>query len=252
MRLGVYDQLRYSRLYEAILRYRNPGYIAHLRADLAFYSHLFNHRRLRIIVDVGANVGDKAAVFAQLADRVICIEPDPRALAALRTRFRKCPRIHILAQAMGATSGRFDLLRQADASAYNSLSSKHAQLHQIDEARRVSVDVRTVDSVIAKYGVPDFLKVDVEGFETEVFAGLTQSIPLLCFEANLPEFQEETLTVIGRLQSIQPYYRFNAVTNDNSRTWAFPTWETADGIRNHVLSTRQGSMDIYATAKVGA
>jgi hypothetical protein len=36
--------------------------------------------------------------------------------------------------------------------------------------------------LIAQYGIPDTLKVDVEGAENLVLASLTQKVPVLCFE----------------------------------------------------------------------
>ncbi len=40
----------------------------------------------------------------------------------------------------------------------------------------------SLDKLIAQYGIPDTLKVDVEGAENLVLASLTQKVPVLCFE----------------------------------------------------------------------
>jgi hypothetical protein len=40
----------------------------------------------------------------------------------------------------------------------------------------------TLDALIAAHGVPAFIKIDVEGFEGEVLAGLTQPVRALSFE----------------------------------------------------------------------
>src|SRR2546426_609699 len=40
-----------------------------------------------LVFDIGANVGDKAAVFLSLGARVVCVEPDPRNIAKLESRF---------------------------------------------------------------------------------------------------------------------------------------------------------------------
>jgi FkbM family methyltransferase len=45
------------------------------------------------------------------------------------------------------------------------------------------VETTTLDSLISEYGVPHYLKVDVEGFETSVFRGLHTAISYLSFEA---------------------------------------------------------------------
>jgi Methyltransferase FkbM domain len=44
--------------------------------------------------------------------------------------------------------------------------------------------VVTVDSLIEAFGAPDYVKIDVEGFDLEVLQGLTRPPPLLSFEFN--------------------------------------------------------------------
>ena len=40
----------------------------------------------------------------------------------------------------------------------------------------------TIDKLIEQYGLPDLIKIDVEGGEYECIASLTQKVKLLCFE----------------------------------------------------------------------
>jgi len=42
--------------------------------------------------------------------------------------------------------------------------------------RTIRVPVTTLDSLIARHGMPAFIKIDVEGFELEVLAGLSHLI----------------------------------------------------------------------------
>jgi FkbM family methyltransferase len=41
---------------------------------------------------------------------------------------------------------------------------------------------KTLDSLISEYGVPELIKVDVEGYEYEVLSGLTSKANEICFE----------------------------------------------------------------------
>jgi hypothetical protein len=44
------------------------------------------------------------------------------------------------------------------------------------------VEATTLDSMIQRYGVPNFCKIDVEGFELDVLRGLSEPLPIISFE----------------------------------------------------------------------
>ena len=46
----------------------------------------------------------------------------------------------------------------------------------------IEVKTMSIDSLIEKYGIPDLLKIDVEGAEDQVINSLSMKVPILCFE----------------------------------------------------------------------
>ena len=59
----------------------------------------------------------------------------------------------------------------------------------------------TLDSLVSQYGVPSFIKIDVEGYEHEVIKGLSTPVKMICFEFT-PEFIESTFNSIHHLQTL--------------------------------------------------
>jgi FkbM family methyltransferase len=222
--LGLYNAVRYSKPYEWLQFVRNPNYLANLAEDREFYRAVFNNRPLKLIFDVGANVGDKAHVFAQLASRVVCFEPDPRLGAALKQRFRNVDNVLIDDKGVSSRIGIMELHAYNSGSAFNTMNLKQhekvVKLH--DEHRVIEVPVTTLDAEIAIHGLPDFLKVDVEGHEEDVFEGLSQAPPLVSFEANLPEFADESCRVAQILEKLAPGIQFSICGSGIKFDYTFP------------------------------
>ena len=223
-RLGFYDRIRHSWLYQPILKARNPGYFENLDADEAFYRRVLSGQIPGLIFDVGANVGDKTAVFARIAARVVSFEPDPRLARSLSIRFARNSKVCIEAKGVSDEVGTIELHAYDAGSPYNTMNAKqHAEVQSMHESHAlIRVPVTTLDEAIKLHGIPDFLKVDVEGHEREVFDGLSQSIPLISFEANLPAFREETCLVARRIAQLNPLARFAVCGSGLAFDFSFP------------------------------
>jgi hypothetical protein len=81
----------------------------------------------------------------------------------------------------------------------------------------------TLDQLIATYGKPFFIKIDFEGHEANVLRGLTQPVPFLSFEVNLPQFREDGIQCIALLRGLSPNGAFNYAIGGQTalalRTW---------------------------------
>ena len=253
--LGLYAPFKSSTLYEAYIRIARPEIVRERSREIDFYRDLLKSFGDRaVIFDVGANVGDKAEVFRRTAHSVVCCEPDASGARFLRQRFARDPRVTVLESAVSDTEGTLTFLRFEARSALNTVNAKWADLlcdqeqPRFDRAQKppqsVAVTSVTLDGLIARYGVPSYVKIDVEGHENSVLKGLTRKVPLLSFEVNLPEFRAETLDCIASLEAMHPAARFN-YTDATRATHFAGTWSTATEFAQWIRTTHMKSFDAF-------
>lgn len=182
-----------------------------MACDRAFFGRLFAAHSIRSVFDIGANIGDKAVIFAEMAERLLCVEADPHTAQRLNFRFASVPYVVVKTVAVAAEDGTAHLLRKSH-SGFSTLSEKWSHASNelgVESIGSVDVPSTTLDSLIARHGLPDYIKIDVEGYELPAIRGLSAAIKVISFEANVPTFLEETKEIIDRLRSLQPNSRFN-------------------------------------------
>jgi hypothetical protein len=106
-----------------------------------------------------------------------------------------------------------------------------------------NVEVTTLDALIAGHGMPVFVKIDVEGFEADVLAGLSQPVLWIAIEA-LPETPEVTRSAIARLAALGTY-RFNFVEGERGR-FAWPDWRDPAATCAALAEPARRGGDLYA------
>lgn len=208
-------------------------------------------RRGDLVFDVGAHTGGKAAAFLADGARVVCVEPQPRCVAALRERFSGSPRLAIEPVGLGANEGTLvlSICSRSDVLSTFTENWKHGRFAEFAWDEQVEVPISTLDRLIARHGVPRFCKIDVEGFELEVLRGLSQPIPYVSIEYAI-EFRAATEACVHRLESLG-FQRFNVSVAD-SGLLSFPEW-CASARLLRWLAAEPDPMawgDIYASAEL--
>jgi FkbM family methyltransferase len=236
-RVGLHERLRASPLYDLYWRFADPRLIADRRMEVDFYRKALRFvRKGDLIFDIGANDGTKSRIFLELGASVVAVEPDRANQAILKEKFlkfrmRRLP-VAIVGKAVGEASGSATMYVESPGSALNTLSRKWADSLEQENGRfgqkmgfgdSVDVETTTIDDLIARYGMPCYIKIDVEGYELKVLRGMRRPVPQLSFEINLPEFRQEGLECLDLLERLAPVGCFNFVA-EYDRGMAFEKW----------------------------
>ncbi len=179
--LGVY---RGARLVSDTLT--NRAALGRINDDTEFYKKLLPTGSL--CFDVGANIGEKTEALLRAGMRVVAFEPQPECIKEIEARCRAFGGSLIICKsAVGSKIGEANL----HLSNYHATASLH-QGWENGNDDSIVVPMTTLNKAINKFGMPFFLKVDVEGWEYEVLKGTEQVIPIISFEYHLTEREIDT------------------------------------------------------------
>jgi FkbM family methyltransferase len=126
------------------------------------------------VVDVGSNLGLYTVLLSRLvgpSGRVQAYEPDPGLFALLQQNCARngCANVSATNSALGSCRGRLTLCRLLVNSGDNHLGSGGGRLFRRD----VEVEVVPLDE-IASGPAPDWVKIDVQGWELQVLRGMSR------------------------------------------------------------------------------
>jgi FkbM family methyltransferase len=211
LRLGLFDvvraayQLAFNRPYRQYLREKERLFGDFVRPD-------------SLVFDLGANQGEFSLLFSRIGARVVAVEPNPPLAEKLRSRFGKS---QVVEAAVGSEPGRATLYLGRDSN-YSTISE---QWKPVVEGRNrlsegsVEVEVTTLDALIEAFGVPVFVKIDVEGHELAVLRGLSTPIDGLLFEFQCPLLDDFKASV-AVLENLAAYEY--GIESDGVVSWMDP------------------------------
>lgn len=205
-----------------------------------------------LVFDVGAHVGDRVASFRRLGARVVAVDPQPAAMRALRLMFGRDAGVALVPAAIGASAGtiRFYLntanptvstVSEGFIAAADGAAGWEGQTWD----RAIDVAMVTLDDLIAAHGLPDFIKIDVEGHEPEVLAGLSHAVQALSFEFTTIQ-RDRALAALDRVAWLGAR-RFNVAPGE-THAFVFPDWVPAAEISAFLRDAPEAlnAGDVYA------
>jgi FkbM family methyltransferase len=179
---------------------------------------------MNLIFDIGFNVGEftQTCFNKYNSCSVIAVEANPNLVSTVSQHFFTNYNFSLLNNLVSDKEGEsLDFYINPSASGISTASthfmknsrftkgSKYIGENSTQWAAPIKVQSITIDSMIERYGIPDLIKIDVEGYELNVLKGLTQKANDICFEWHEEE-KENLYQILEHLQSIG-YTQFGVI-----------------------------------------
>jgi len=129
----------------------------------ARYDEILDAGRVPVIIDGGANIGGAAVWFARTfpAAAILSVEPERSNAALCRRNVAHLPKVQVVEAALGAVTGHGTIANMEE----------KAWAFQVSRSEDGEIPVVTIPELVAS--VPDGVlfgaKIDIEGFESDVF-----------------------------------------------------------------------------------
>lgn len=155
-----------------------------------------------VIFDIGAHVGESSLQYAGYfpTSRIFAFEPVADNYKQLKLNTKGIKNIRCINKAVGGEVGLSQIALDGTNTQAHSLAKTGGDRHRTETVR-----VTTVDSfALAENARPNFIKIDVEGFELEVLRGAEQtlrsgSIETLLLEATFSPYDGGSHTQLSDL-----------------------------------------------------
>jgi FkbM family methyltransferase len=186
----------------------------------------------------------------------VALEPQPDFASMLDMIFAGNPNVAVVQAAVAASSGD-DWLSVSErtptvstlAQAWRDARTREPGFDGVEWNRQVRVRVVTLDDLIAQHGEPALVKIDVEGSEPAVLAGLSRPVRAVSFEY-LPGVIDEVRACVERLSQLagdESRYEFNWSPGERYEL-ASPVWLDGSALVSTLAAIDPGARagDVYA------
>jgi len=135
--------------------------------------------------DIGSNIGKWSLANIEKCDKIISIEASPITFSNLVNNCKN-DKIILVNYAVCNNNGNDIIFYQAEIDTLSTINkdwlTNETSRFYNHPYTQISCKTITIDTLIEQYGLPDLIKIDVEGGEYECISSLTQKVNLICFE----------------------------------------------------------------------
>jgi len=173
-----------------------------LSGDFAFYSHgLIGGSEIKltkflikniddnsVFYDIGANVGYYSLLVKEISDsiEVHSFEPVPKTFEYLKKNLSKTQNIFFNQLAFFNKESQIDFYNMTEAGDSGCSTFNASRAKSLVGFKKIKVQATTLDKYCANHSKPTFLKIDVEGAESQVIEGgiktLKETSPIISME----------------------------------------------------------------------
>jgi FkbM family methyltransferase len=178
----------------------------------------------------------------ELGAKVVAVEPQSECYKFLKKKYGS--KISVEKKALGDKEETKEMYISQQTNVISSFSEdwikavqKSGRFKDGNWEKKELVQLTTLDKLIGVYGIPHYIKIDVEGYEYEVLRGLTHQINLISFEFTLPEQIEKTILCLEYLNKMNNNIECNyALETNKNLEWCLKQWVDVNQFREIINS----------------
>ena len=153
--------------------------------------------------DIGAHLGEKSKPFIEKKIRTIMVEPLPVCVKTLKRLYSKNSIVKIIPKGLGSKNTKkiLSINKQMPTVSTFAKHWKSGRFSNLNWSEKTQIQITTLDALIKKFGDPQYIKIDVEGYELNVLKGLSKKSGIISFEIT-SEFFSDAIKCLKHLKKL--------------------------------------------------
>jgi FkbM family methyltransferase len=129
-----------------------------------------------LIFDIGCHTGEESDFYLRKGFEVVAVEANPALCAILRQKFAAqigSGQFHLVEKAIAERAGEVSFFFNKDVTIWGTIRENLADRYGM-QSDRITVPAVTFGSLVEQFGIPYYMKVDIEGADQLCLEGLAQ------------------------------------------------------------------------------